>query len=114
MELGHLPYRKHTYEHYVGERGLERKGKGAWCRYVADVVARLVAALEPDDVVLGGGNARLLKKLPAGCRLGANANAFVGGFRLWATSDQKSRSGKMRKDPQNSSRSRKWKLSPKR
>lgn len=114
LELGHLPYRKHNYEHYVGERGLERKGKGTWRRYVADVVARLVAALEPDDVVLGGGNARLLKKLPPGCRLGANANAFVGGFRLWATGDKKSRSGKNFKDPHNSLRSKKWKLLPKR
>ena len=114
MELGHLPYRKHTYEHYVGKRGLERKGKGPWRRYVADVVARLVAALEPDDVVLGGGNVRLLKGLPPGCRLGTNANAFAGGFRLWATSDQKSRSGKKFKDFDDHSRSRKWKLSPKR
>ncbi len=83
MELGHLPYKKSTYEGYVGERGLERHGKKKWRRYVADVVARLTAALEPDDVVLGGGNARQLKKLPPGCRLGDNANAFVGGFRMW-------------------------------
>ena len=83
MELGHLPYRKATYEDYVGERGLERHGKRKWRRYVADVVARLASALEPDEVVLGGGNAKLLRKLPTGCRLGDNANAFVGGFRMW-------------------------------
>ena len=83
MELGHLPYRKATYEDYVGERGLERHGKKKWRRYVADVVARLPLALEPDDVVLGGGNAKQLKELPPGCRLGDNANAFLGGFRLW-------------------------------
>jgi polyphosphate glucokinase len=71
MELGHLPYKKHTYEDYVGERGLVRLGKSKWQRYVADVVALLIAALEPDDVVLGGGN---------------NANAFAGGFRLWEKS----------------------------
>jgi polyphosphate glucokinase len=47
------------------------------------VVERLIAALEPDDVVLGGGNVKKLKKLPPGCRQGDNANAFVGGFRLW-------------------------------
>ena len=80
MELGHLPYRKRTYEDYVGERGLERLGKKKWRRYVADVVARLTAALEPDDVVLGGGNVRKLKTLPPGCRAGDNANAFLGGF----------------------------------
>ena len=83
MELGHLPYRKGTYEDYVGQRGLERRGKAKWRRDVADVVARLAAALEPDDVVLGGGNIKKLKDLPAGWRVGDNANAFVGGFRLW-------------------------------
>lgn len=83
MELGHLPYRKRTYEHYVGRRGLEKFGKKKWRRYIADVVARLTAALEPDDVVLGGGNVGLLKELPPGCRAGNNGNAFVGGFRLW-------------------------------
>jgi polyphosphate glucokinase len=83
MELGHLPYRKGTYEDYVGIRGLERVGKKKWRRYVADVVARLIAALQPDDVVLGGGNVKKLRELPPGCRAGDNANAFVGGFRLW-------------------------------
>jgi polyphosphate glucokinase len=83
MELGHLPYRKGTYEDYVGLRGLEQRGKKKWRLYVADVVARLTAALEPDDVVLGGGNVKKLKRLPPGCRVGDNANAFLGGFRLW-------------------------------
>ena len=83
MELGHLPYRKGTYEAYVGQRGLEQRGKKKWRRHVADVVAGLIAALEPDDVVLGGGNVKKLKELPAGCRVGDNANAFVGGGRLW-------------------------------
>jgi polyphosphate glucokinase len=83
MELAHLPYRKGTYEDYVGLRGLEQRGKKKWRLYVADVVAHLTAALEPDDVVLGGGNLKKLKQLPPGCRAGDNANAFVGGFRLW-------------------------------
>jgi polyphosphate glucokinase len=83
MELGHLPYRKDTYEAYVGQRGLEQRGKKKWRRHVADVVAALIAALEPDDVVLGGGNVKKLKELPPGCRAGDNANAFVGGARLW-------------------------------
>src|SRR5579863_2957783 len=68
MELSHLPYKKATYEDYVGQRGLERSGKKKWRRQVADVVARLVAALEPDDVVIGGGIVKMLKKLPPGCR----------------------------------------------
>lgn len=83
MELAHLPYKKHTYEDYVGLRGLQRLGKKKWQQYVADVVARLDKALEPDDIVLGGGNTKKLKQLPKGCRAGNNANAFIGGFRLW-------------------------------
>jgi polyphosphate glucokinase len=86
MELGHLPYKKSTYEHYVGEAGLERHGKKKWRREVADVVARFIAALEPDDTVIGGGNVKKLDALPPHTREGDNANAFLGGFRLW---DQK-------------------------
>jgi polyphosphate glucokinase len=84
MELGHLPYRKSTFEEYVGEAAYERLGKSRWRETVADVVARLAAALEPDYVVLGGGNAKRLKELPPDSRLGANDNAFLGAFRLWA------------------------------
>ncbi len=84
MELAHLPYRKgRTFEDYVGRRGLERLGKKAWRRHVVCVVETLQAALLPDEVVIGGGNADRLKTPPAGCRLGDNANAFIGGFRLW-------------------------------
>jgi polyphosphate glucokinase len=83
MELGHLPYKKATYEDYVGIRGLEKYGKVKWQKFVADVVKRLIAALEPDDVVLGGGNVHRLTVLPPGCRAGGNNNAFLGGFRLW-------------------------------
>lgn len=83
MELGHLPYRKETFEDYVGLRGLVKHRRKKWRGYVGDVVARLVNALLPDDVVLGGGNAKLLKTLPRGCRRGDNADAFAGGFRLW-------------------------------
>jgi polyphosphate glucokinase len=89
MELGHLPYGKGTYEDYVGIRGLKRVGKKKWRRYVEDVVTCLIAALEPDDVVLGGGNVRKLKELPPRCRVGENANAFRGGFRLWEEADQR-------------------------
>lgn len=84
MELAHLPYKKgRTYEDYVGEAGLRRLGKKKWRRHVADVVARLTGALEADDVVIGGGNAKNLDVVPRGARLGTNANAFIGGFRLW-------------------------------
>jgi len=87
MELAHLPYRKATFEDYVGVRGLKKHGKKRWRRHVVDVVKRLIAALEPGDVVLGGGNVNRLEKLPPGCRAGDNANAFIGGFRLWAKAD---------------------------
>jgi polyphosphate glucokinase len=84
MELAHLPYKNgHSYEDYVGEAGLERLGKKKWRRHVMDVVTGLKRALEVDDVVVGGGNARLLRRLPRGVRRGDNANAFTGGFRLW-------------------------------
>ncbi len=83
MELAHAPYRKATFEDYVGARGLARLGKRKWREHVADVVAVLAGAIAPTDVVIGGGNVRMLKELPPGCRAGDNANAFKGGFRLW-------------------------------
>ena len=83
MELGHLPFRKATFEDYVGERGRKRLGKKKWCAAALETIERLTAALEPDYVVLGGGNAKRLGELPANVRLGANENAFLGAFRLW-------------------------------
>ena len=92
MELAHLPYKKgRTYEDYVGLRGLERLGKKRWRKAVADVVDRLGTALEADYVVLGGGNAKLLRTLPKGARLGENANAFRGGFLLWKDAEKPAR-----------------------
>src|ERR1700731_2721374 len=84
MELAHLPY-KHgkTFEDYLGSAGLERLGTRKWRKEVEAAVARLTAALEPDYVVIGGGNARKLKQLPENARLGDNENAFAGGFQLW-------------------------------
>jgi len=83
VELGHLSYKKGTYEDYVGRRGLKRHGAKKWRRHVADVVARLIAALEPDETVIGGGNVKKLHALPPHSRKGDNTNAFRGGFRLW-------------------------------
>jgi polyphosphate glucokinase len=84
MELGHLHYKKgRTFEGYLGLRGLDRLGKKKWREAVADVVARLKKAFGVDEVVLGGGHARLLEEAPPGARLGDNANAFAGGFSLW-------------------------------
>ena len=84
MELAHLPYRKgKTFEDYVGAAGLKRLGKKKWRKHVVDVIKRLIAALEPEYVVLGGGNADKLGKLPQRVRLGDNDNAFAGGYKLW-------------------------------
>ncbi|MGD0624609.1 MAG: ROK family protein [Thermodesulfobacteriota bacterium] len=83
MELGALSYGKGTIEDYMGIRGLQKLGKKKWRMIVERLVARFVSALLLDDVVIGGGNARNLEELPPGCRLGDNAYAFVGGFRLW-------------------------------
>lgn len=84
MELAHLPYRRgRTYEEYVGEAGRRRLGDRRWREHVRAVVGMLRAALEPDYVVLGGGNVARFRRLPAGVRRGSNANAFIGGFRLW-------------------------------
>jgi polyphosphate glucokinase len=90
MELAHLPYRKgRTYEDYVGLRGLERMGKAKWRKHALIVIDQLSHALEAEYVVLGGGNSKLLRELPAGVRLGSNSNAFLGGFRLWNEYPQK-------------------------
>ncbi len=83
MELAHLPYKKNTFEYYVGIHALERMGKKKWRKQVADVIERLTAAFMPEETVLGGGNVNKLKELPPGCRKGSNADAFTGGFRLW-------------------------------
>jgi polyphosphate glucokinase len=84
MELAHLPYKRgRSYEDYLGDGGRRRLGAKKWRRAVADVVAQLSKALEADYIVIGGGNARKLKKLPANARLGSNDFAFRGGFRAW-------------------------------
>lgn len=90
MELAHLPYKKgRTYEDYLGLRGLKRLGKKKWTAVVDDVVTQFKNALEADYVVLGGGNAKKLKHLPPGAKLGNNSNAFVGGLRLWEAPAQR-------------------------
>ena len=83
MEVQHMPFRKATFEDYVGERGLERLGHKRWRKALVEVIDVYVAAFQPDYVVLGGGNARELGELPPNCRLGHNEDAFLGGFRLW-------------------------------
>jgi predicted NBD/HSP70 family sugar kinase len=83
-EIGHMPYRRgRSFEDYLGERGRRRLGTRRWRAAVGEVVAHLRTALEVDSVVLGGGNAARLKRLPPGARRGDNRNAFIGGTRLW-------------------------------
>ena len=83
MELGALSYRKGAVEDYLGARGLQKLGKKKWRKTFEFAVKRFTSALLLDDVVIGGGNAKKLKQAPHGCRLGSNANAFLGGFRMW-------------------------------
>jgi predicted NBD/HSP70 family sugar kinase len=83
MELSHLPYGKGTYEDYVGNDALAKKGKKKWLKHVLDIIELLRKAFEPDEVLLGGGNVRLLEAMPSGCRRGDNADAFTGGLRIW-------------------------------
>jgi polyphosphate glucokinase len=85
MEIGHLPFKKGSYEDYVGERARLKRGNKRWRELVSEAVEQLTAALEPDSVVIGGGNATKLRELPPKTRLGDNANAFTGGFRAWAS-----------------------------
>jgi len=84
LEIAHLSYRSgFSYEDFLGKRGQDRMGKKRWRKMVDEIVADLQAAFQVDDVVIGGGNAKQLKELPPGARLGSNSNAFAGGFRLW-------------------------------
>lgn len=94
MELGHLPYRKMTFEDYVGAAGLKRLGLKKWRLRVVEVISDLTAALQPDYIVLGGGNADKIVRLPSKVRRGSNAHAFTGGFRLWDAASRKRGSGR--------------------
>ena len=84
MELAHLPWKKHqSYEDYLGKDGLKRDGRKAWRKHVLEVIELMSNAMETDSVVLGGGNAKLMKKLPPKVSIGSNDNAFKGAFMLW-------------------------------
>ncbi|HEY4210855.1 MAG TPA: ROK family protein [Steroidobacteraceae bacterium] len=88
MEIGHMPYRHgRTFEHYVGQRGLEKYGLKKWRKLVTEVVDQLRTVLEVDYVVLGGGNTRRVKQPPKKTRRGDNLNAFTGGLKLWHETD---------------------------
>jgi polyphosphate glucokinase len=108
MELGHLAYKRGTYEGYIGRRGVKALGKKRWRRHVTNVVKRFMTAVRPDDVVLGGGRAKKLGKLPKGCRLGDNAHAFTGGLRLWEDVERGERKSKTQPLASRSARSAEW------
>lgn len=90
LELAHLPFRKATFEDYLGERSLEKRGKKKWRKLVFEAVEQLAAAMEPDYAVIGGGGVDELDELPPNCRRGDNTLAFLGGFRLWDPAATKS------------------------
>lgn len=84
LEIGHLPYRKgRSFEDYLSEASLEKRGRTKWRKHVFAVVKLMMQAYRPDYIVLGGGNVERLDKLPPNAIRGANANAFTGGFRIW-------------------------------
>jgi polyphosphate glucokinase len=93
MELGHMSFKNGTFEDYLGVRALKQLGRNKWQKHVEFATLRMIEAILPDDVVLGGGNAKKLKQLPEGCRLGSNAFAFRGGFRLWADASKRRPAG---------------------
>jgi len=93
MEIGHLPYKRGTYEGYLGLKGLERLGFKKWQQHLFTCVSRLTSALQIDEVVIGGGNVHKLKELPRGCRKGHNDNAFRGGFLMWEKARQRKQRG---------------------
>lgn len=93
MELAHEAYRNATFEDYIGRRALERHGKAVWRTHVLDVIEYLRAALQPDDILIGGGNVKKLGDLPDGCRRGHNVDAFTGGLRLWDKNAEPRRPG---------------------
>ena len=93
LELGRLPYRHgRSYEDYAGLRGYKRLGRKRWAKHVEKIVALLKHGLQADDVVLGGGQMKKLNKLPPGARRGDNANAILGGYRLWSDTSASRRS----------------------
>jgi len=106
MELAHLPYKNGTFEDHVSADALKKQGKKKWRLHVAKVVALLVAALHPDDVVLGGGNVKKLKEMPPGCRGGDNANAFLGGFRMWEYSSWRRKGSRRRESAERRNQTR--------
>ncbi len=105
LEIAHLPYRDGwTYEELLGKESLDEVGKKRWRRFVFEIVPRLMAAFQVDEVVLGGGNSKLLTTLPKGCRRGDNRNAFAGGFRLWSDAKPSRRRSAARKSTRARSR----------
>lgn len=92
MEWGQLSYRNGTVEDYMGARGLRRLGEKKWRRHVMYGLSRMAEVFSVDEIVLGGGNAKKLRDLPTGCRAGDNANAFIGGFRMWEEDSASQRS----------------------
>ena len=99
LELAHLEFKNGTYEDYLGARALKRLGRKRWQAHVELSVKRLRDAIHPDDLVLGGGNAKRLKDLPSGCRAGGNAYAFIGGFRMWEKEPTRQQPGQKRTQP---------------
>ncbi len=83
LEGGHMPFKQGTFESHVGNSALKKMGKKRWKELVYLSIAHFRRCFQPDQIVLGGGNSKLLEDIPDDCVLGSNKNAFTGGFRLW-------------------------------
>jgi polyphosphate glucokinase len=108
-EVAHLRYKKgKTLEDYVGVRARRELGKKKWRKHVEKIISFFADRIHADDIVLGGGEVKNLKKLPERCRAGNNANAFLGGFRLWeeASEEKKPKAGVLKILPREHEKSR--------
>jgi predicted NBD/HSP70 family sugar kinase len=88
LELGGLPWRRgRQLWEVLGRDGLKRAGRSAWRKELLAVLKKLTGAFSVDYVVLGGGNAKHLKRPVPGIHISNNLAAFRGGFRLWNLPD---------------------------
>jgi polyphosphate glucokinase len=84
LELGHHPWKKHTYEDYIGRRGLDKYGKKAWNKFVEEAIVQTSSTFNWDKLYLGGGNTKRIEfKLPKNVEIVSNETGLLGGVALW-------------------------------
>jgi len=84
LELGHHPWKKKTYEDYLGRRGLDKYGKKKWNELLQEAIAQTSATFNWDHLYLGGGNTKKIEfKLPKDVEIVSNESGILGGVALW-------------------------------